>query len=236
MSSAMDGSSTTCSVRALVNDTIWISLVSGLRHDAAHVVLRVLGQDVGHTGGEVDPQQPAGVGVDRRQQEEALPVGGESDGGGAERVVGVDVEEHLPLFRAGAGASPDQVHAPVGPGLEAGPHPHLGVGDEPDDARVLEDHLQLTGLGVEVVDVVELGVVLVEADEELGGVLLLFGDELRLHPFEGGEVTGRARLQLDVVETPVLVAAHVLDVEDPGVVLPPEEGPDARGRCRWSRP
>ena len=28
-SSAMDGSITTCSVRALVNDTIWISLVSG---------------------------------------------------------------------------------------------------------------------------------------------------------------------------------------------------------------
>jgi hypothetical protein len=30
MSSAIDGSSTTCSVRALVNDTIWTSLVSGL--------------------------------------------------------------------------------------------------------------------------------------------------------------------------------------------------------------
>ena len=114
-------------------------------------------------------------------------------GAGAEGVVGVDVEQQLPLLGGRAGAAADEVHAAVGSGLQAGPHPHLGVGHEPDDARVLEDHLQLPRLDVEVVHVVELGVLLVEADEQLGGELLLLGDQLGLDTLEGREVTGRSR-------------------------------------------
>jgi hypothetical protein len=74
---------------------------------------------------------------------------------------------------------------------------------------------------------VQLGVVLVQSDQDLVGEPLVGGDQLGLHAVERGEVPGPAALQVDGVQVPVLVAATVLHVQQVAVVVRPAVVADA---------
>jgi len=81
--------------------------------------------------------------------------------------------------------------------------------------------------GVQAVDVVELGVVLVDAHQDVVGEVLVDVVQPGLDIVERGEVAGLAGGQVDVVQPPVLVAAGVLLVDDVLVVVGPEVRADA---------
>ena len=87
--------------------------------------------------------------------------------------------------------------------------------------------VERAALELEAVDVVQLRVVAVEPDEHRLRVVLVDVDEAGLDSFEGREVANRPRGKVDVVQVPVLVAAHVLQVEDAAIVRGPEEDADA---------
>ncbi len=53
-------------------------------------------------------------------------------------------------------------------------------------------------------------ILFVHRDQELVGMALVVRGDLHLHVLEGSEVLHRSRGQVDLVETPILVAPHVL--------------------------
>ena len=138
-----------------------------------------------------------------------------------QRVVGGNGQQRPPVrFRA----VPHQHHeTPVRLRRDRRPDRELRVREQADEAGVL-DHLgQLAGYEVELVDVVQFGVVAVQRDQQVGRELPLRGDQPRLHAVERGEVAAVHGLEVDVVQPPVLVSAGVLQVQQvPGIVGPLE--------------
>ena len=63
-------------------------------------------------------------------------------------------------------------------------------------------------------DVVEPGIAVVEADQEMPRVLRADLLNFGAHPFDGGQVPDFIRFQVDGVYVPVLVAVAVLEVDD----------------------
>ena len=117
---------------------------------------------------------------------------------------------------------------PSGSGRQAAPHLEVGVDEEADEARVLDDLLQLAGGEVEAVDVVQLrGCRLLSPTRISSGKCLSVSSTRACTLVERGEVADLAGVEVDGVEAPVLVAALVLDVEQVAVVVGPEERADA---------
>jgi hypothetical protein len=86
---------------------------------------------------------------------------------------------------------------------------------------------QLSGDQLKLVHVVQLRVVLVQADQQLGGELALHPDQLCLHAVERGQIAVLHGLQVDVMQMPVLIPAGVLLVQQMPAVVRPRERPDA---------
>jgi hypothetical protein len=193
--------------------------------DAADVVLGVLGDHRDLAAGDVELHQAAGVGPHRRHHPHAGAVQGEGDGRRGQRVVLAPLQQGPPVILLGVPDHDD--HAAVGQGGEAGPNLEVGVGEKADETRVGHDLLDLARLQVEAVDVVKLGVVLVQTDEDGVREALVGLVHPGLHALERGDVLGLAALEVDREEVPVLVAADVLDIEQVTVVVGPEERPDA---------
>ena len=122
----------------------------------------------------------------------------------------------------------EQIEAAVRGGGHRGADLELRVGDPADDvAGVFGGEFEIAGGEGEAVDVVELGVLPVERDEQRVGEVAALVQDLGLHAVEGGEVAVLLRGRVHGVHAPVLVAALVLEVDDVPVVLRPEADPDA---------
>src|SRR5262249_16414608 len=111
--------------------------------------------------------------------------------------------------------------------LLAEAHLEVVVTDEAGELVVLLDQLLLARDEVDPVDVVELRLAVVEADQQFLGKLVadaLYGGAELLG---GGEVVGLLLAEVDAVDVEVLVAVLVLDVEDVLAGVGPEVGADA---------
>ena len=118
-------------------------------------------------------------------------------------------------------------HGAVRPRSDRGPHPQLVVGDEGDEARVVEHLRQSAALELEPVDVVELRVVAVQPDQDCVRHVLVDMDDPGLDARKRRQVARSARFEVDVVKAPVLVSALVLEIDDAAVVRRPEVLVDA---------
>src|ERR1700741_3758367 len=98
-----------------------------------------------------------------------------------------------------------------------------------DKARVLNDLLKLSGRQLQGVHVVQLRIVLVQADEHIVRKVLTVGDEPALHIVHRSEVTLYSRLQVDVVDAEVLASVLIPHVHEVAVVLRPEVALDPTG-------
>ena len=195
-----------------------------VQHRARHVRLGVLQQHLGVAGAEVDPDQPAGVRVDRADGQQGPAVTGEREHVAGRDVVGRDGEQRPPLVLR---AVPDQhVEPAVGQRGDRPADHHVLVREPAGVPRVLDQLVQLAGRQREPVDVVQLRVVPVDPDQHLVAVALAGGDDPRLDAVERRQVAPRHRLHVDVVQPPVLVAAGVLQVQQVPAVPRPGEDPD----------
>src|SRR5258706_16241585 len=73
-----------------------------------------------------------------------------------------------------------------------------------------------------MVDVMYPGIVFVHANEQFIGKMFIQVDNLGLHALKWCQVACLLRFQVGSKETPVLVAANILNVENMLVVLSPE--------------
>jgi hypothetical protein len=125
-------------------------------------------------------------------------------------------------------AVPDQdVEAAVLLRCDRAPHDQVLVGEPAGVPGVLYLLYQRTGDQVQPVHVVQLRIVGVDADQHLGGLALAGGEDLRVDVLERREVTPLHRLDVNVVQPPVLVPARVPHVQDMPSVPRPREVPDA---------
>ncbi len=101
------------------------------------------------------------------------------------------------------------------------------VGQDLDESIVLQDEFALARRDVEPVEVVPLGVAVVERDENgvRGAAAHLL--DTRVDPFQRCEVTRLAAREIGRVDPPVLVSSRVLEVEDVAVGEGPREEADA---------
>ncbi len=198
-----------------------------VQQHARHVGLRVLGDDRLLAGGEVDPGEPPGVGPGGADHQQGLPVLAERHDVAGGRVLGGDRQQRAPLVVGGL--ADEQVEAAVRLRPQRPPHDEVLVGDPAGETGVLDLLHQRAGRQVQPVHVVQLRVVLVDADERLARLALAGADEHRVDALERGQVATRKRLrrQVHVVQPPVLVPADVLDVEQVPAVVRPGAEPDA---------
>src|SRR5436190_10266067 len=82
----------------------------------------------------------------------------------------------------------------------------------------------------------ELGIVLVEAEEDVPGPAPRDAEDAGLDALERSDVPVLARLGVDDVDAPVLIAAGVLEVDQVAAVLGPAVRADAAVRVRRHRP
>ena len=176
--------------------------------------------------GQVDPDQPAGVRAHRADRQQRPAVLAERDRPAGQRVLGGDGQQRPPVIPGRRLADHDD-HAAVGLRRDPGPDHQLAVGDPVHEPGVLDLLDQLAGGQVEPVDVVQLRVVAVQPDQDLGRELLVPGDQLGLHVVERRQVPPLHGLQVDVVQPPVLVPAGVLQVQQVLGVVRPGEHADA---------
>ena len=175
---------------------------------------------------EVEQDQARGVGPARVQEVHLASVLRKADGGAGERILLVPAEELAPVRVLGV--PQEKIEATFRGGGHGGAHPEFRVSDPADDvAGVLGGELKLAGGEGEAVDVVELGILPVQGDEQRVGEVAALVHDLGLHLVEGGEVAVLFRGRVHGVYPPVLVAALVLEVDDVPVVLRPEADPDA---------
>ena len=142
-----------------------------VQHHAVHVGLGVRGQHLDLAAGHVDPDQPGRVRVDGRNAQQRPAVLAERDDVAGGHVVGGDCQQRPPVVQV---PLPDQeLHVPVGLGRVGRPDDHVLVGQPAREARVLHFQGHLAGQQVEPEDVVQLRVLPVEPDQDLGRELLV---------------------------------------------------------------
>ena len=207
-----------------------------VQHRAFHVGLGVFEQHPRVARGQVELDQPARVHPDRADDQQRLPVAGERQHVAGRGVVARD-GQHGPPVSLGVVADQHVVAAGGQRGKRAADH-HVLVGEPAGEPGVLDQLGQFPGPQVQPVDVVQLGVVPVHPDQDLVAVALAGGDDPGLDAVERRQVAARhaglaacggggLRVEVDVVQPPVLVAAGVLYVQQVPVVTGPGEGPDA---------
>ena len=209
-------------VHALAGDEDDLRLVRvRVEPGAGDVVVRVFRDQELRPVRAVEPDEPARVGARRRQRQQAATVLGERERMGGQRVLLPDREDRPPR-RVGRVADRD-LHAAVLGRCDGRAHVEAPVGDETDVARVLHDLRELAARERELEDVVQLRVLPVQADEDPVGEVLVDVLDACLDALERRQVSLLTRLELDVVQPPVLVAAPILEVQDAPVVGAPEE-------------
>ena len=112
-------------------------------------------------------------------------------------------------------------------------HPHgkaeveVVIGNEAGKAIVAGNQGTLCGGQVNAVNIVKLGVAVVETDQELAGVFGTDLLDLGVDVVQRGQVKDGVGFQMDGVKTPVFIAAGVLQVDEVGVGVGPAVKADA---------
>ena len=196
----------------------------GMDHDAARVGAGVGGQHGLGAIVQVQGFQDGGVPSPAVGHVEHPAAAVEAHRPGGHRVLHADGEQEGP---PGFPGLLQVLHAAVGGRAEGEPQVEIVVGDEPGKPVVELHEGAVPGFQVDAVDVVEPGIAVVEADQEM--LRMLRADLLNLgaHPVDGGQVPYFPRLEVDGVDMPVLVAVAVLEVDDPGAGVGPGVHADA---------
>ena len=88
-----------------------------------------------------------------------------------------------------------------------------------DVTRVLGDKREFACSQVEMIDIVNLWVFFVHADQKFVWKVLVAVDDLHLHILKRRQVSRLPRFQARCIQAPVFVAANILDVHDVLVIL-----------------
>jgi DNA-binding Lrp family transcriptional regulator len=139
-------------------------------------------------------------------------------------ILGCHVQQQPPWLVPGV--ANEELHPTIGLRGEGATDYEVSVGDPTHHPGVFGHLGQPAGGQIKAIDVVELGVVPIEADEQLVGEALVGLDDLDLHTIEGRQIPDASFLQVHGVQPPVLVAPLVLHIEQMPAIVGPEEGPD----------
>src|SRR3712207_6722892 len=202
---------------------------------SAYVVALVPGEHSKRAALRVERDQPGGVGIPRVEEVYPLAVPGETHRSAVQCVLGSPAHERAPvgIFRA----PEKEVEAALGGGGQSAAHLEVPVRDPRCDvAGVLGDELEFAARYGEAVELVDLGVLLVQADEERVRKAFILRQKLRLDLLEGCEIPRLLRPRIGGVDAPVLVPADILQVDDVLVVLGPEVDADAALAVHCDRP
>src|SRR2546421_11602018 len=89
-------------------------------------------------------------------------------------------------------------------------------------ARIFGNEREFSGSQSQVVDIVNFWVFFIQADEEFVREMFVNVNYLRLDIFKWRQIPGFLCCEVCGIETPVFVAANILDVENMFVVLCPK--------------
>ena len=164
-------------------------------------------QDGGNAGGQVEGFEGGGVAAAAVEEVEGFAGTVEADWGGGQAVIQANGKVGLPL----AGGVFLQIFCAAVLG-----HPHgkaeveVVIGDEAGKAVIALNQGTLCGGQVNAVNIVKLGVAVVETDQELAGVFGADLLDLGVDVVQRGQVKDGVGFQMDGVKTPVFIAAGVL--------------------------
>jgi hypothetical protein len=193
--------------------------------DAADVVTRIVGQHPQAAGGKIQFDQPAGVRVARVLKVERRTTPGEAHRLAVQAVVGIPLENRRPL--AGLGLPHQEFEPAVWRRGGRPAHAERGIGDPRGDvASILGHQAHRPRREIEVIDVVDARVLLVHRDEEFVREVLVAIDDLHLDLRKRCEVADGHRIEVHGVQPPILVATHVLEIQEVPAVGGPEIRPD----------
>ena len=193
-------------------------LFRGVDHDAARVRAGVGGEQCFRPGVQVQGFQDSGVPAPAVGHVEHPAAAVEAHRPGGHRVLHADRKHGGPLV---VPCFLQVLRTAVGGLADAEPQVEPVVGDEPGKLLVELHQGAFPGRQVDAVDVVEPGVAVVEADQEMLRMLRAYLLNLGPHPFDRGQVPDLAGVEVDSVDMPVLVAVAVLQVDDPGAGVGP---------------
>ena len=197
-----------------------------MQRRARDVVSGVFEQDLYRSGRQVDAHQTCRVRVDGAQHVErfALCIEAQHATGIERRVLGCDGEDYRPRTRIAV--TEEVFERAGGRRTPAAAHREVEIDEPLVEPRIRHDLVEGAAREIESIDVVEPAVVRVDLDEQFMWLAPRAPCESSLRAVERRPVDDLATCdvathQVDGVEVPVLVAVHVLDVEEMTVVVRP---------------